>query len=362
MKLVVANTDHWAEKGVISASSEFRADLSRIFDIGCVAAGLIFAHYIRLGHPNFSSNELVVSLVFALLFHLTATTLGVYSQSQEKYFYKTIAYLCSAYAISLSILATGALLTHTSESFSRIWFVLGTSSALGLVILYRYSFRTFVRLGWTTLSKKRVLIVGSGDLGQEVANRIHLDPYKSSEIVGFISRDPKSTAVGAFGEVLGEPSDIELVLEQFRLSGNPVDRVFVALPARAIEEKLQLVNDLISTQYQVFVVPDYSLSLLTNSRSDNLYGLPVIDVSHSKLQGPRATIKSVMDLTLSLIGGLLLAPFLLLIAIAVKLESGGPILFKQRRYGIGGRVIWVFKFRTMKVVEDGFEYCASQER
>lgn len=342
---------HWADKGLISASIEYKTDLFRLGDVLGMSSGLIIAHLIRFNDLVFTPSELIVSQIFVLLFNLSASSLGLYSQSNARKLYRVASVVFVAFSISVSLLALGLLLTHTAESFSRVWFFLGSSAGLIIILAYRKLAFQAMQARWLYLKPKRVVIVGSGKLGQEVAARLGQDPYLSNEVVGYVI-DEEECLVES-GKVLGTCDDIEEILENFRIVEKPIDRVFIALPATDLEKKLQITNRLINTQYHVFVVPDYSLQLLTNSRSDNIIGLPVVDVSHSQLQGSRASVKYLMDVCLALIACVAFLPMFLLVAIAIKRESYGPVFFKQRRYGLGGVEFRVYKFRTMKVVEDG---------
>ena len=348
-----ANYAHWAERGVLSGSSEFRADLARCIDALLLGAGLLIAHQLRFENLTFRPIELVVSLLFVALFYLSASFMGLYSRSQGRQIYKTAALIIYSLLVSVSVLSLLMLLVHDAESFSRIWFFLGSGIGAGLIITSRVVVLHSLRHGLVRLPAKRVLIIGTGSLASEVCERLQQDPYRSNEIIGLVSNDENDAKYTGDLPLLGSDSEIETILENHRLTGKPIDRVFVALPASDMEKKLSIVNQLIGTQYHVFVVPDYSLQMLTGSRSDNVAGLPVIDVSHTQLQGARSSIKAIIDVILASIALVLLSPFLLAVAIWIRFDSKGPIFFKQRRYGLGGREFKVYKFRTMSVTEDG---------
>jgi putative colanic acid biosynthesis UDP-glucose lipid carrier transferase len=92
---------------------------------------------------------------------------------------------------------------------------------------------------------------------------------------------------------------------------------------------------------------------LIQSRTADISGVPIVAMCETPFQGSRGLVKRLMDVAISAVVLLLLSPFLLLIALLIKLGSSGPVIFKQRRYGLDGQIIDVYKFRTMKVVEDG---------
>ena len=353
MNLTSLKSVHWADRGVLSGSSEFRADLARCMDVLLLGAGLLSAHQIRFDNLVFRPIESVVSLLFVALFYLSASSMGLYSRSQGRPIYKTAALIIYSLLVSVSVLSLMMLLVHDAESFSRIWFFVGSGIGAGLIISSRIAVLHSLQHGLVRLPAKRVLIIGTGGLASEVCERLLQDPYRSNEIIGFVSSEDRDEKhIGDF-PLLGSQNEIEPILEGYRRSGQPIDRIFVALPASDIEKKLSLVHQLIDTQYHVFVVPDYSLKMLTGSRSDNVAGLPVIDVSHTQLQGARSSIKSIIDVILASVALMLFSPFLLAVALWIKSDSTGPVFFKQRRYGLGGREFKVYKFRTMSVTEDG---------
>jgi putative colanic acid biosynthesis UDP-glucose lipid carrier transferase len=115
----------------------------------------------------------------------------------------------------------------------------------------------------------------------------------------------------------------------------------------------ELLTELRDTTASIFFVPDLFAFDLIQPRCVQIDGMPVLSVCDSPLQGMNDVVKRVFDLLLAMLGLLLGWPVLLLIALAVKLSSPGPILFKQRRYGLNGEEFLVYKFRTMTVCEDG---------
>jgi putative colanic acid biosynthesis UDP-glucose lipid carrier transferase len=116
---------------------------------------------------------------------------------------------------------------------------------------------------------------------------------------------------------------------------------------------LKLLEDLRDTTASIYFVPDIFVSDLIQARVDSIGGLPVVAVCETPFHGFNGAIKRLSDVVFALCILLVISPLLLAIAIGVKRSSPGPILFKQRRYGLDGRKIVVYKFRTMTVAEDG---------
>jgi len=131
-----------------------------------------------------------------------------------------------------------------------------------------------------------------------------------------------------------------------------IDVIFIALPLRHIRRVQDLLGALGDTTVSLYYIPDLIVSDLIQARSGEILGVPVIAIRETPFHGYRALAKRLMDVTIAASVLLLLAPLLLGIAAAIKLTSRGPAVFTQRRYGLDGREIVIYKFRTMSVAED----------
>jgi putative colanic acid biosynthesis UDP-glucose lipid carrier transferase len=134
---------------------------------------------------------------------------------------------------------------------------------------------------------------------------------------------------------------------------NRVDVIYIALPMASQPRIVRLLEDLRDTTASIYFVPDIFVSDLIQARVDFIGGLPVVAVCETPFYGVSGILKRVSDYVLGAVILCLIAPLMALIAVGVKLSSPGPVLFKQRRYGVDGRKIMVYKFRSMTVAEDG---------
>ena len=132
-----------------------------------------------------------------------------------------------------------------------------------------------------------------------------------------------------------------------------IDYVYIALPTRDEEHVMWLVNQLADTTASVYVVPDLFIFQLKQARWTNIGGLPIVSIYESPFDGMNGWLKRLEDILLGTTILALAALPMIGIAIAVKFSSDGTVLFKQRRYGLNGKVVEVWKFRTMKVSDDG---------
>jgi len=132
-----------------------------------------------------------------------------------------------------------------------------------------------------------------------------------------------------------------------------VDLIYITLPMASQPRILKLLDELCDTTASIYFVPDIFLFDLIQARMDTIGGMPVVAVCETPFYGFDGLIKRVSDVVLASTILTLISPLMVAIATGVKLSSPGPALFKQRRYGLDGREITVYKFRTMTVIEDG---------
>jgi len=133
---------------------------------------------------------------------------------------------------------------------------------------------------------------------------------------------------------------------------NGTQVIFIALPVGHVPRVKDLLDELQDTTASVYYVPDVFGEDMIQARCGELLGVPVVAMCETPFYGYRGVAKRLIDIVASGIGLLLLAPLLVAIAVMIRRSSPGPILFKQRRYGLDGQPFHVYKFRTMSVTED----------
>ncbi|QDQ26663.1 undecaprenyl-phosphate glucose phosphotransferase [Chitinimonas arctica] len=196
---------------------------------------------------------------------------------------------------------------------------------------------------------KRAIIVGMNEQGVALARRIRESQHASIELVGFFDDRCQQR--------LDAPTDLALLGKLSELSAfvkeNRTQFIYLSLPMASQPRILQVLDDLKDTTASIYFVPDMFITDLIQSRAAAVCGMTVISVCETPFKGGNGLIKRLSDILLSLLILILISPILLIIAIAVKLDSPGSVIFKQRRYGLDGEEIVVYKFRSMKVSEDG---------
>ena len=193
------------------------------------------------------------------------------------------------------------------------------------------------------------VIAGGGELGRKLAERIRGTPFLGIRLAGFFDdRSPERIGSVAPGENLGALNQIAAYVKTHR-----VDLMYITLPMVSQPRILKLLDELHDTTASIYFVPDIFLFDLIQARMDTIGGIPVLAACETPFYGINGLIKRASDIVLASVILALVLPVMLVIAIGVKLSSHGPVLFRQRRYGLDGKEIVVYKFRTMTVLEDG---------
>jgi putative colanic acid biosynthesis UDP-glucose lipid carrier transferase len=196
------------------------------------------------------------------------------------------------------------------------------------------------------------VIAGAGQLGGRLARSIEANPWIRSQIRGYFDDEKRESPTGH--PVLG---DLSLLAEYVRR--NSVDMVYLALPLRAQVKIDGLLRELADSTASVCLVPDIFFNeLILGGSVTYLQNVPIIALRDTPFKGVHFLLKRLEDVVLASIMLILISPIMLASALAIKLTSKGPALFQQWRYGLNGQAIKIYKFRTMKVCEDG--YCFSQ--
>jgi exopolysaccharide biosynthesis polyprenyl glycosylphosphotransferase len=182
-------------------------------------------------------------------------------------------------------------------------------------------------------------------VGRELQGQIERLPYLNLNVVGFLDDDPDKRAFHK--DILGSIKDAPRILSLI-----PVDDIVIALPRRAHEEVSRLVAKLHNYPVKVWVIPDYFHLALHKAAVDEFAGIPMLDLRAPALNDYQRLVKRLFDLAVGTILQILVLPIMIAIAIAIKIDSRGPILFKQRRVGENGRLFWMYKFRSMVMDAD----------
>lgn len=252
----------------------------------------------------------------------------------------------------VGILLALGFLTKESADFSRkivVSWIVATPAVLILVMLCLHELRR--RLMYDPAMVRRVAFAGCNEISVSLARRIG----ESGELTGlkvegfFDDRSAERLGVSrGRARLLGRLPELASFVKR-----RGIDVVFVALPVRHIQRVMQLLDELRDTTVSIYYVPDIFAFDLIQARSGELFGIPVVALCETPFCGYRGVIKRFTDIAFAASILLIATPLMLVLAVMVRMSSPGPIIFSQRRYGLDGREITVWKYRTMTVLEDG---------
>ncbi|MBA4394283.1 MAG: undecaprenyl-phosphate glucose phosphotransferase, partial [Desulfobacca sp.] len=210
--------------------------------------------------------------------------------------------------------------------------------------------RLFVKKYYVSLQKKhfsseRILIVGARELALGVAETIGNHPELGMEIAGFLSRMPQKVGTQIQGiKVLGVYEEIDQVIQS-----NGIHLVIFAMPLMAHQKLEELLNRIHNEMVDIKIVPDLYRFISLRGGVEEFDGLPFINLRESPMVGWNRVLKRFFDLVVAFLVLVLTTPLFFLIALAIKVTSPGPVLYRQVRMGLDGRIFEMLKFRSMVV-------------
>lgn len=337
--------------GLLKEFSKIFSMLVRGLDIIAVIVAGLAAYYYKFGHFDITEQYMTALCLGAILTTVVFSFFHIYESVRGQAIWQYISRLVQAISVVLLLLAGLAFLTKTGVNFSRSWFLLWSIFSVILLVLFRGSLLFVLRLMRTHgMNERRVIIIGAGKLSAKLAETVHQALWTGFRVEKIFDDSKVSNPKHILGiEVQSRPDDLGLYLEQSKLA---IDEVWLALPLGAEDCVKDLLYQLRHRTIAIrFVLDIFGLDLHNHSFTD-LAGFPAVNLSASPMIGINKIVKALEDKVLATLIILLVSPLLLLIAMAVKFTSKGPVLFKQRRHGWDGRVINVYKFRTMYEHED----------
>ena len=265
-------------------------------------------------------------------------------------FWSSAASVVWSWTILFVVLLLLGYVTKTSSIFSRRLLLSWAVVTPFVILIVRYAVDRFVAaLTLSRASTRRAVIAGVNEHARLLADRIRKNPHLGLSVDGHFD-DRGLERLGDLGpdKLLGRLAELPAYVRKHR-----IDLIYIALPMRNIQRVMELLDELQDTTASMYYVPDVFVFDLIQCRTDEIDGLPVVALCETPFHGSRGLIKRISDFVIATGILILISPILLVIAIAIKLTTPGSVIFKQRRYGLDGREITVYKFRTMKVSEDG---------
>jgi len=237
-------------------------------------------------------------------------------------------------------------LTHALDSgLLMTWFVLTPP----MLFVGQWGARLWLTRSMRRRRPQRAVIVGATELGARLEVALRSDSLLRTDIVGYFDDLPRvhltaNIDAPLLGDTTGLPEYV---------THNEIDQVFITLPMSRDPRIVAMLEALHDSTASIYFVPDIFAFNLIQARFDILGGVPVVAVRETPFYGAAWLVKRLSDIAIAAAALLVLAPLFLAAAMAIRLDSSGPIFFRQKRYGLDGREILVLKFRSMSVTEDG---------
>lgn len=255
-----------------------------------------------------------------------------------------------AWLMVIAILLLLGYATKVSAFYSRralfAWFLLTPA----LIAAVELALRRWVgRLLLASGQARTAVICGANRVSRRLLQSIRERPELGLAFHGlFDDRSAERLTEFSPTDRLGRFSDIAAYVRKHR-----IDTIFIATPFSHLERTEKLLSELQDTTASIYYVPDVFVFELIQSRTTDVNGIPVLALRETPFTGWHALVKRASDVVLASLMLLLAAPLMLVIGLVIRLTSPGSVIFRQRRYGLDGEQIIIYKFRTMTVSEDG---------
>jgi len=326
-----------------------------VLDAGLIHAAFLIAYWLRYDLQLFRSVDpannvpytaylpLVILQTLVLLFALRRE--GDYDLRRARPLFDEFYGVLNATTTAIMLMIVFVFF-YRSLFYSRIIFVYAGI----LIVVLLGSLRLVRRLVLGRLRQAgqgvdRLLIIGAGEVGRAVMRNIIAQPELGYQVIGFLDDDPvkSSTDIGPI-KALGPVENLTQVIKTLDIA-----QVIITLPWQYHRKTVRLVLEAEEAGVRARVVPDLFQLSLGGVDVETINGIPLISIKQTALTGWNLVLKRILDLSFAIAFTLATAPIWLIIAVAIKLDSPGPVFFKQERAGKGGKPFQVYKFRSMVV-------------
>lgn len=243
----------------------------------------------------------------------------------------------------VGVLLLAGYLTRYSTYYSRkvllLWFV---TTPFALLLLHKLAVGIAHRYLPQIVRRRTSVVVFVNEAARGLVRNLRSSP--AYELVGFFEDRDMDRIGGPLDELayLGKARSVAQYVRDHN-----IDVVFIVLPDEGSRRAIQLLDELGDTTASVYYVPDFLIINLFEAQVREIEGITVLEVAETPFYGADGILKQMFDFVFSLGVVLMVSPLLIVVAILIKLSSPGPVIFKQKRYGLNGQRFWVYKFRSM---------------
>lgn len=327
-------------------------DLLRLLDLVGVVAAWLLAYYERFyaspfevtkGLPIFSAYAALSPLV-GVLWMVVFSWMKIYDSRRMVGPVDEILSVLRAHGLSL-LLFVAVTYFFEDYKYSRLVMAYFGFSAAAVLVLFRLAVRSGLRhLRGRGYNLRNVLAVGQGSTLEALVQRLDRFPELGLRVVGVVTSESSKVTEFCGKPVLGRFGEISAIIARHK-----VDEVLIALGPGESHETDAILEHIQDETVDIRLVPDVLRYVTLGCEVEDFDGMPVVRLNDSPLVGSAAYAKRVMDIVVSMLALVGLAPILATIAVLVKLTSRGPVLYAQERMGLDGRTFRMLKFRSMRV-------------
>ncbi|MGR5351336.1 undecaprenyl-phosphate glucose phosphotransferase [Vibrio sp. DNB22_19_2] len=309
-------------------------------------------YFISMIYTNSFEQQSLLSVSYSILIYLLIGERNELYRSWRVYRFKDEALsICRAWLFTFIVLVLLAFFTKSSANYSRVvatsWLILTPI----LLVIWRYVAKQILKtLRDHGYSRKEAIIVGVTENGIKLANQLKNHPELGINVIGFYD-DRKKERLNVNNLPAPFKGNVPSALKLTKKGA--IQHIYISMPMKANERIKQYLNAFTDTTANTYLIPDFFVYNLMQSRLSAIGNIPTISIHDTPFYGTNGWLKRAQDIVVSVCILLLISPVLIGVAIGVKLSSPGPVIFKQYRYGLDGRRIKVWKFRSMSVMDNG---------
>ena len=303
----------------------------------------IYEYYVELGQPAFYVPVILASCLLANVLFNAARTHRIASY---RTIFGQIGRVLVGWTLVMTLLTVGIFFLKAGDLFSRVWLISWYISGAALLVAYRLTLRTAV-MRWTAQGRlrRRTVVVGGGKDAEDLIDQINASASNDILLLGLFDDrfDDRSPETVAGYPKLGKVTDL---IEFARRT--KVDLVIVSMPLSAEKRVLDMLTQLWVLPVDIRLSAHMSKLKFTNKAYSYVGDIAVFDMADRPISDWNLVFKWVFDKIVALLAVVLLSPVMVVTAIAIKLESRGPVFFMQNRHGFNNELIKIYKFRSMR--------------
>nr|WP_045625535.1 undecaprenyl-phosphate glucose phosphotransferase [Vibrio parahaemolyticus] len=335
-------------KGLIRSYEMEFAFLYRLSDLAVIVTFMLLL-VLKDTNTSMDKDYVILSFVGGISFLFMAESGNLYRSWRTSSFREQMFIVCISWLMTSALLFMVLYFSEGYPLFDRSILALWVTITPALLLAWRVTFRTVLaylrKMGFNT---RTAIIIGQTPHGITLANEIQNHTEHGVLFDGFYDERSSDRLPSSEYPIKGA---VNQALE--RAKRGEVDYVYIAMPMHAKERIASILNQFSDTTANTYLIPDFFTYNLLHSRWDQIGQVQTLSVFDTPFAGVSSWIKRFEDILFSSIILVLISPILLAIAIGIKLTSKGPVIFKQHRYGLDGRKIEVWKFRSMTTMDQG---------